>query len=62
MRQRHAFGATDNMVLDFRVQAGGKEYLQGDALAARGHYVLTVNALGTGPIRRIDLIRNEQYV
>jgi len=49
MRQRHAFGATDNIVLDFRVQAGGKEYLEGDALAARGRYVLTVNALGTGP-------------
>jgi hypothetical protein len=62
MRQRHAFGATDNIVLDFRLQAGGKEYLQGDALTARSRYLLIANALGTGPIRRLDVIRNEQYI
>ncbi len=27
MRKRHTYGATDNIILDFRVTSGGKEYL-----------------------------------
>jgi hypothetical protein len=61
MRKRHTFGATDNIVLDFRVKTGGKEYLQGDAFEAKGRYTLTFSAIGTGPIRRIDVIHNERY-
>ena len=47
--------------MDFRVEADGKEYLQGDELTAR-RYVLVVNVVGTGPIRRVDVIHNEHYV
>jgi hypothetical protein len=61
MRKHHTYGATDNIVMDFRVKANGKEYLQGDEIEARGPYTLTVNVLGTGPIRRIDVIHNESY-
>jgi hypothetical protein len=61
MRKRHTYGATDNIVLDFRVKADGKEYLQGEEFEARGPYTLTVNIIGTGPIRRVDVIRNESY-
>ena len=35
MRKRHSYGATDNIVLDFRVTAGGKEFLQGLGLNGR---------------------------
>lgn len=62
MRKRHSYGATDNIVMDFRVKSGGAEYLQGDEVRSQGQYVLTVNAIGTAPIRRVDLIRNEAYV
>ena len=62
IRKRHSYAATDNIVMDFRVKSGGAEYLQGDEIRANGPYVLTVNAIGTGPIRRVDLIRNEAYV
>jgi hypothetical protein len=61
MRRHHTYGATDNIVMDFRVKANGKEYLQGDEIEAHGPYTLTVNVLGTGPIRRIDVIHNESY-
>jgi hypothetical protein len=61
MRRRHSYGATDNIVLDFRVRTGGREYLQGDAFETGGRFTLEVSAIGTGPIRRIDLIRNEAY-
>jgi hypothetical protein len=61
MRKRHSYGATDNIVLDFRVEAGGREYLGGDEIAAAQDYTLKVNVIGTGSIRRIDVIHNETY-
>jgi len=62
IRKRHSYGATDNIVLDFRVEADGREYIQGDEIAAAGvRYILSVNVIGTGPIKRIDVIHNESY-
>ena len=62
MRQRHSYGATDNIVLDFRVDADGREYLQGDEVPPAARYALKVNAIGTGPIRRVYVVHNESYV
>jgi hypothetical protein len=61
IRRRHSYGATDNIVLDFRATSGGREYLQGDEIKAGGPCVFSVNVIGTGPIRRIDVIHNETY-
>jgi hypothetical protein len=61
MRKRHTYGATDNIVLDFRVTARGKEYLQGDEIPNNSKYVLHVNVIGTGAIGRVALIHNESY-
>jgi hypothetical protein len=62
MRLRHSYGATDNIVLDYRMQTEGKEYLQGDIVKAPGAFKLTVKVLGTMPVRQIDIIRNNQFV
>ncbi len=61
MRQRHSYGATDNIILDFRVEADDREYLQGDEIPSANRYVLRVNAIGTGPIRKVEVIHNESY-
>jgi hypothetical protein len=61
MRQRHSYGATDNIVLDFRVDADGREYLQGDEIPSASQYTLKINAVGTGPIRRVAVVHNESY-
>jgi hypothetical protein len=61
MRKRHTYGATDNIVLDLRVEADGRQYLQGDEIPAAGRYALQVNVVGTGAIRRIAVIHNESY-
>jgi hypothetical protein len=61
MRKRHSYGATDNIVLDFRVEAEGREYLQGDEIPSASRYVLRVHTVGTGPIRRVAVIHNEAY-
>lgn len=62
MKQRHSYGATDNIILDYRVKAASAEHLQGDIAAVKGPFELHVKVLGTKPIRQIDIIRNNQFV
>jgi hypothetical protein len=63
MRARHSYGATDNIVLDYRLVAqSGKEFLQGDIAAAPGPFKLTVHAIGTQPIRQVDVICNNKFI
>ena len=62
MKLRHSYGATDNIVLDYRLRANGREYLQGDALAADGPFRLSVKVLGTSRIRQVDVIKNQEFV
>ncbi len=63
MRKRHNYAATDNIVLDYRMGAGGKEYLQGDIVpGTRSEFELRVRILGTGPVRQVDVIRGQEFV
>jgi len=62
MRQRHSYGATDNIILDYRLQAAGREHLQGDIVDAPGDFRLWVKVIGTAPIRQIDIIKNNTFV
>lgn len=62
MRARHSYGATDNIVLDYRLQTGGKEHLQGDIVQAPGEIKLWLKILGTNPIRQIDIVRNNKFL
>ena len=62
MKQRHSYGATDNIVLDYRMEANGKEHLQGDIVTVSGPFRLLVNILGTSSIRQIDIIKNQEFL
>jgi hypothetical protein len=62
MRRRHSYGATDNIVLDYRIRAGGREYIQGDIAAVKGPFQLWVKILGTAPVRQVDIIRSNRYI
>ena len=62
MKQRHSYGATDNIILDYRLQTGGREYLQGDIVKPAGEYKLVVKVIGTMPVRQIDIVRNNQFI
>ncbi len=57
MRQRHSYGATDNIVLDVRMGNA----IMGDEVRTR-QPSLDVVALGTGPIDRVDVIRNGEPI
>ena len=61
MRMRHSYGATDNIVLDYRLQAGDKEYLQGDIVTVSGPFQLAIRVIGTEPIRQIDIIKTQGF-
>src|SRR5260370_28192570 len=56
MRKRHSYAATDHIILDYRMQAGGKEHLQGDIANAPGAFKLIVKIIGTMPIPQIAII------
>ena len=63
MRKRHSYGATDNIVLDYRLQADGKEHIQGDiAAVSSGKPKLLVKVVGTAPIRQIDIVREGAFI
>ena len=62
MRRRHAYAATDNIVLDFRAEAAGRTHLMGDAFDADSGPTLRVHAEGTGPVANVALIRDNRVV
>ena len=63
MRKRHSYGATDNIILDYRlVDDSGRERLQGDIVTVTGGFRLVVRVHGTTPIRQIDVIKNQDFV
>ncbi len=54
MKQRHTFGSTDNLVLDFRME----DHLQGDEFASTGGRAFHIEVLGTAAIKELVIIRN----
>ncbi len=62
MRRRHTYAATSNIILDFHMRDDAGTYLQGDAFAARGDARLEVKIVGSGPLARVDVIRDNQYL
>lgn len=62
MHRRHAYAATDNIILDFRARSGATSYIMGDTFSAQSPPQLSVRALGTGAIKQIDLIKNQTFI
>ncbi len=62
MRKRHAYAATDNIVLDFRARDGASEYIQGDAFDAQSNPKFYLQTSGTATIKQIDLISNKRFL
>jgi hypothetical protein len=58
IRQRHTYAATDNIVLDVRM---GRLGIMGDEVRTTAPR-LDVVVLGTGPIERVDVIRDGEVV
>jgi len=56
-KRRHCYGATDNILLDVR----SGEHLMGDEFSTKGPVRLRIKARGTGPIARVDIIKDFRY-
>jgi hypothetical protein len=63
MRRRHAYGATDNIVLDVRARGrDGKEWMMGDSFDAAAAPALHVKVLGTARIESVEVIKDGKFV
>ena len=62
MRRRHAYAATDNIILDFRAEQGGRTHIMGDVFDADSGPTLRIHAQGTGPVADVVLIRDNRVV
>ncbi|HLJ12900.1 MAG TPA: hypothetical protein VKV15_00265 [Bryobacteraceae bacterium] len=62
MRHRHTYAATRNILLDYRMRAGGKTYLQGDELESSSLPEIYAKIHGAGPLKRVVIVRDNQYI
>jgi hypothetical protein len=58
VKRRHCYGATDNILVDFR--CGDK--LMGDELAADRPPTLSVHVVGTADLDKVDVLRDSEVV
>jgi len=58
MKARHSYAATDNIIVDFRIG----DHIMGDIFSATEQPVLKVRAIGTRPLRRVEVIKNNKFV
>jgi hypothetical protein len=62
MRKRHTYAATSNILLDYRLAAGGQTYIQGDELSAQGLPELSAKIVGSGPLKKVVVVRDNEYI
>jgi hypothetical protein len=63
MRRRHAYAATDNILLDFQAEeADGTRHLMGDDFRATSTPRLRAKITGTAPVNSVELIRNNEFI
>ena len=63
MRRRHAYAATDNIIVDFQAEEpGGRRRLMGEEFASSAPPKLRAKVGGTAPIAQIDLVRNNEFI
>lgn len=57
MKKRHTYAATDNIIVDVRIG----DHVMGDAFRSSDRPVVRVRAIGTQPLAKIVLIKNNQF-
>jgi hypothetical protein len=63
MRKRHAYGATDNIIVDFRaIDEQGHIHMMGDTWSASTPPRLMVKVYGTDTLERVEVIKDGKFV
>jgi hypothetical protein len=63
IRQRHSYAATDNIVLDFRMEdKSAGEHMMGDIVSTRTTPVFVIHIDGTANLKQVDIIKSNRIV
>ena len=62
IRARRTYGATDNIIVDFRLVDGGREYLMGEEAAIAGTPTFQVHIEGTDKVGEVEIVKNNGAV
>ena len=62
IRQRHTYGATDNIIVDFRLVANGREYMMGEEAEINGPPRFRIHVEGTDKLGEVEIVKNNQMV
>ena len=62
MRQRHTYGATDNIIADWRCTANGREHMLGDEFKTGETPTFRLKLRGTGPFSKVTIIKDDVEV
>ena len=62
IRARRAYAATDNIVLDVRFTGSDGEHLMGAIFTSSQPVRIRATILGTGTIKRVDLIKDNRVL
>ncbi len=63
LKARHAYGATDNIVLDFQAEdSTGRRHIMGDVIDSDRAPTLFVRAIGTDRIKQFVVVKNQEIV
>ena len=62
MNKRHSYAATDNIILDFRMNDSGNTFMMGDIFQAQSRPTIWLRAVGTGKIKRIDIVKDNSFI
>jgi len=62
MKARHTYGATDNILADFRCTADGREHMMGDDFSTTESPTLRVKLHGTAPFAKVTIIKDDVEV
>jgi hypothetical protein len=58
IRARHAYAATDNIILDVR----SGDHIQGDVFISEGRPKIEIRIEGTAPVEKVEIIKNNKFV
>ncbi|MBI4904118.1 MAG: hypothetical protein HY820_10815 [Acidobacteria bacterium] len=62
MRQRHTYAATSNILMDYRMNLGGKTYIQGDIAASQAMPEITAKIIGSAALKQVVVIRDNEVI
>ena len=62
MKARHTYGATDNIVADFRCRSGDQDYMMGDEFTTAEPPILRLKLIGASKIARVTLVKDDEEI